>query len=470
MAIVSDVFGTVARFTGVSSINQIPFIVIGGFGLFLYMMYAGKTASDTGKRGEGLLGMFIVLAFVLDIFYLHDVWLVAISGTLSGLYSLLAFTGVVGVMKKMGRLGYAQAKEVRGKISEIRAKKQEEQQTKAALNAIATEALEEREESVLLINPDFMNTVNKVNATKSYFFNIQYAQQNVAALAHLLIYLRRIVQVLHVKEKASARLAGIESREAKLEQREAKAERKESAAERQELPAEKKEISDLIREARLIPAQMRGEVQSAVAKLEGVEAESVQIAGTEGQEAAEENVIIQFSNVQKKMALELNPLQNRMLKICRRMESSLAKIDAAEARGAIAAESAVRRYGPAQFFADYTLLKNEHEQIRNIMIKAIEEEIAEVKQKINEAMLERNAVVKEESVDQLLANAEKVEEQIDKVVSRKNEEKARTELTETFSDAGITQTEGAMDVQYLQQLQSALAHLQQMLAALAAAR
>ena len=57
MAIVNDMFGS-AGFIAIPSlnlqINQLPYVGIGAFGLFLYLMYAGKVNREIGEKRERL--------------------------------------------------------------------------------------------------------------------------------------------------------------------------------------------------------------------------------------------------------------------------------------------------------------------------------------------------------------------------------------------------------------------------------
>jgi uncharacterized membrane protein (DUF106 family) len=458
--------------TGITSISQIPFIAVGGFGLFLYLLYAGKVNKQIGEKKEGAIGMFIVFAFIMDIFYLHDVWLVTILGTIAGVYATLAFAGVFGAVKKMGKLGYRIAEKVKEKRSETKAKKKEEQES--AITDFQAEVNEEREESVLLLNPEFRGTVDKVRSKNSYFFNATYGNQNIPALTHILTYLRRITQIIRQKEVASAHIAKLESKELPNEKKEAKAEAEEVATEEKLLPAASKEIQEMISEARLLPAQMRGQVQTAVVELEQAEGRERKEVAEESQEKANEAAIQKLTQIQEQMAKKLNPLQNRMLKQSRFILKNLIMIETAMAAGGQRLVNAAKKYPPAKFFQDFNVLYQQHEQVKALMAQAIQIEINDTMWKIKKLMWSKDINYQELDEDKLLAQSEKIKANIDRMLGgkagTKKYQQDETKFAEIGKEMGIEQAAGATDNEYLRKMQAYLNFLNQMQAAMAASK
>ncbi len=454
--------------TGITSISQIPFIAIGGFGLFLFMLYAGKANKDIGEKKDGAIGMFIAFAFILDIFYLHDVWLVAILGTIAGIYSLLAFAGVIGAVKKMGKLGYKVAEKVKEKRAETKTKKKEEQ--KDTITDFQAEVNEEREESILLLNPEFLGTVNNVRAKNSYFFNATYGNQNIPALTHILTYLRRITQIIRQKEVASAHIAKLDSQELKFEKEEAKEEKEEAVTEEKLLPAESKEIQEMISEARLLPAQMRQQVQTAIIEIQQADALGKGESAAEVREAAEETAIEQLRDVQKRIAEQLNPLQNKMLKRSRLILKNLAIIETAMAAGGQRLVKAAQRYPPAKFASDFKLLYEQHEQIKKVVAEALEVEIKSTTADIREFMEGERITLAEDSEDKLLKQSETLKANIDRMINPKKTKQDIAKFAQLNKEMGIEQTTRAGDTEYLQKLQRYLSFLNQMKAAINVSR
>ncbi|MCX6774998.1 MAG: hypothetical protein NTY99_02815 [DPANN group archaeon] len=454
--------------TGITSISQLPFIAVGGFGLFLYLLYAGRVNAQIGEKKESAIGMFIVFAFIIDIAYFHDVWLVTILGTIAGIYGLLAFAGVFGAAKKMGKLGYATAKKVKEKRAETKERKQVEQGR--AITALEKEVQDEREESLLLLNSEFLSTVGKIQANKSYFFNIG---QNIPALTHILTYLKRIKDVLVDKEKESLRVSKLEKIEEKAETSEEKAKKRERSAEAQEVSAEAAQTKELLSEARLLPVQMRSQVQTAVSEIQQVEARENAEEGEDVQEIADEETERKLANMQITIAKNLNTLQKRMIKSCELMIKNLVKIDSAIAKGGAKA-GVVMSYPPEKFVVDFNTLRQEHGQIKAVMLKVIEEEIADVRTKIHDGMIEQMENQGEVNINQLEERSEQLKAQIDKVLGGKANSKKlakdQVALRESYVDLGLIRTDEGLDRAFLQSLQAHLNYLNQMKAALAAAR
>jgi hypothetical protein len=451
--------------TGITSISQIPFIAVGGFGLFLYLLYAGKVNKQIGEKKEGAIGMFIVFAFIMDIFYLHDVWLVTILGTIAGVYATLAFAGVFGAVKKMGKLGFKVAEKVKKKREEIKTKKKKEKES--AISDFQREVQAEREESVLLLNPEFITTVNKIRTQNSYFFD---ALPNVPALTHILTYLRQIISVLKIKVRESAKVSKLELAELKAEEEEVKEEAGEEVIEKGEVPAEQASIKELINEARLLPVQMRSQVQTAVSELQQAEAKAAGETGKDAQKIADEKAEEQLANMQIKIAKELNPLQKVMMTFAARMEKNLAKVEIAKVKGGTAANTAVTAYPPAKFALDFNRLYQQHEQVKALIKQAIDEEIRATSIKISEEMIALREVEGEVNEEMLLERSVQIKGQIDKVLGGKKLGKDRATLNESLMDLGLTKTEGALDNAYLQRLRAYLNFLNQMQAAMAASK
>ena len=455
---------------GVTSIEQLPYLAIGGFGLFLYLLYAGKSNKDMGEKKDSIIGMFIGFAFLLDIFYLHDVWLVTILGGIAGVYALLAFAGVFGVVKTMGKLGYGTAKVVKKKIVAVKAKQKELQAQTLATKDLMTEVQGEREESLLLFNDNFKGAVDRISAERSYFTNISLGQQNISALAHVLIYIRRIEQILKLKEKATAQLMNAEQVGEKAEKKEEVAVKGEEAGEQTELSGENQQIRELISEARILPVQMRGQVQGAISELQQAEARTQGVKAAEAKEIADEKAVIKLQDLQRKMSKELNLLQNRMLKTCARISIQLTSIEIAMTKGGRHRDAAVTAYPPVKFFTDYKILVQEHEQIKLIIQRVIQNEIRDTLFEFQKAIEAQKIDVTELNEDKLLEQAENIKANVDRMLGGKNFKQDKKSFGEIGKEIGVTDIARKWNEAYLKKLQEKLGYLRQMQAALAAVK
>jgi hypothetical protein len=272
-----------------------------------------------------------------------------------------------------------------------------------------------------------------------------------------------------MKEKASKRIAGLESKEAKEEKKEEKAEAKEEKVEAEEVAAEEKERRDLASYVNLLPIQSRQQVLGAIQKLAVAEQTTKAKEAAGKQETAIASALQKMQEFQSRAAKNMNKAHNQMLKILKGMEKKLGKIE--KAPQPEIKKQAIQRYPPQTFLAEFNQLRQVHAGIKNEFLQMIKTEISACQTEIREYMIEQNMDVKELNADAMLENATKIKEQIDASLSKKGQVVKQDAATLNALFGGINKKKAATvwKKDYLRQLQLKLARLQQFQAVLDAA-
>jgi hypothetical protein len=135
---------------------------------------------------------------------------------------------------------------------------------------------------------------------------------------------------------------------------------------------------------------------------------------------------------------------------------------------------AAQKYPPAKFVQDFNLLYQRHEQIKALMVQAIQIEINDTMFKIKKLMWSKDIDYQELDEDKLTAQSEKIKANIDRMLGGKEGTKKYQQDEQKFAELGkemgIEQAAGAIDNEYLQKMQAYLNFLNQMKAAIAASK
>ncbi len=473
MALANEIFGSAGNtiIPGIGlQVNQIPQVAIGIFGLFLYLGYAARQNQKVGDVKDAGIGMFIIFAFLLDLFYLNDVWLITILGSLAGVYSLLGFAGVFGLMRQAGKLGYAAAEKVQGKRTEW--KEEKEVQKNEDIADLTAEVQEEKEESNIL--GQLVPVVNQINAKKSYFFNFAQAGQSIQALARVKIYFAQLTKLFELQQKAAAQLEKKAEAIGGAKAKEVKEAALGKDAGQMEAAGEQQQIQELVMASRLLPMQQREQIRKAIVGLQQAEVAGRQEATAEQQEEIEERTLGEEIKMQARLAGQLVPVYKRLAKASKSIESNIAKVDAAMQSGkAVKQQQAIAKYPTTAFNTAFEALLLQHKQIGTMALRQQTAlEIRIVSAEINSLVRGTTEEAHEMRTDTLLAQAEQIKSSIDAAIAAKGDAKSKDAraLGMILKEAGATQQKGMYEAQVLQQLKTKLMRLQQLNAMLATAQ